>query len=80
MIKIDFEFETKFGRYADALHLPEDHGMTDAQIQAMKEERRDNWLSHIEVASTSTQEPDPVIEAPTDPEFIEINGVKYKKA
>lgn len=45
MIKIDFEFESKYGKFADALHLPEDHGLSDAQIEALKQERLDNWLA-----------------------------------
>lgn len=45
MIKIDFQFETPYGKFADALHLPDDHGLTDEQIEAMKAERRDNWIA-----------------------------------
>ena len=47
MIKIDFEFDTPYGVFRDALHLPEDHGLSDAQIQAMKEQRRDNWIAIV---------------------------------
>lgn len=52
MIKIDFEFDTKYGVFRDALHLPEDHTYTDAEIQAMKEQRRDNWLNIVDGASS----------------------------
>jgi hypothetical protein len=45
MIKIDFEFDSQYGKFADALHLPEDHGLSDAQIEALKQERLDNWLA-----------------------------------
>jgi hypothetical protein len=45
MIKIDFEFESKYGKFADALHLPDDHGLSNAQIEALKQERLDNWLA-----------------------------------
>lgn len=48
MIQIIFEFDTKHGTFRDALYLPEDHTFTEAQIQAMKEERRDNWISAVE--------------------------------
>lgn len=48
MIKIDFEFESKYGVYRDALHLPEDHGLSDEQIAAMKQQRFDNWIAIIE--------------------------------
>lgn len=47
MIKIDFEFDTQFGVFRDALHLPDDHGMTDDQIQAMKQQRVDNWIAIV---------------------------------
>lgn len=47
MIKIDFEFDTPYGVFRDALHLPADHTFTDAEIQAMKEQRRDNWIAVV---------------------------------
>lgn len=47
MIKIDFEFDTQYGVFRDALHLTEDHTYTDAEIQAMKEQRRDNWIAIV---------------------------------
>ena len=47
MIKIDFEFDTPHGVFRDALHLPDNHGLTDSQIQAMKEQRRDNWIAVV---------------------------------
>ena len=47
MIKIDFAFDTPYGRFADALHLPDDHGLSDEQIEALKVERRDNWLAIV---------------------------------
>lgn len=47
MTKIDFEFQTEYGLFRDALHLLDDHGLTDEQIEAMKTERRDNWLAIV---------------------------------
>ena len=47
MIKIDFSFDTPHGKFNDALHLPEGHGMSDAEIEAMKEQRRDNWIAIV---------------------------------
>lgn len=47
MVKIDFEFDSPYGVFRDALHLPDDHGMTDDQIQAMKQQRFDNWLAIV---------------------------------
>lgn len=47
MIKIDFEFDTSYGKYRDALWLPDNHTYTDAEIQAMKEQRRDSWIAIV---------------------------------
>ena len=46
-MKIDFSFDTQYGRFADALHLPDDHGLSDAEIEAMKQQRLDNWIAII---------------------------------
>ena len=35
-IKIDFEFDTAHGKFRDALHLSDDHGLSDAEIEAVK--------------------------------------------
>ena len=51
MVKIDFEIETKYGTYRDALHLEDDHGLTEEQIDAMKQQRADNWVAHVDAAS-----------------------------
>jgi hypothetical protein len=67
MIKIVFEFATKYGTFRDALHLPADHGLTDAEIAAMQQERLDNWLYVVE------NPPEP------EPETVEIDGVTYEK-
>lgn len=47
MIKIDFEFDTPHGVFRDALHLPEDHTFSEADIQAMKQQRVDNWIAIV---------------------------------
>jgi hypothetical protein len=54
MIKIDFEFDTQYGVFRDALHLPDDHGMTDAEVQAMKQQRLDNWLAIVNAPAEET--------------------------
>ena len=36
-----------YGTFADAIHLPDDHTLTDADIEAMKQQRFDNWVAHI---------------------------------
>jgi hypothetical protein len=58
MIKIDFEFETKYGMYRDALYLDDNHSFTEQEIEAMKQQRVNNWIA--------------VIESPSEPESVEI--------
>lgn len=53
-MKIDFEFETPHGKFADALHLPDDHTLTDAEIQAMKQQRVDNWIAVVTAPPAET--------------------------
>lgn len=66
-IKIDIEYNTKYGKFRDALYLPENYTYTEEQIDAMKQERLDNWLFTIE------NPPE------TEPETVEIGGVTYEK-
>lgn len=47
MIKIDFEFQAQYGVFRDALYLPDDHGLSDAEIDALKQQRFDNWLAIV---------------------------------
>jgi hypothetical protein len=65
-MKIDFEFTTAHGLFRDALHLPDDHAFTDDEIQAMKQQRVDNWIA--------------VVTAPSvEPDTVEIDGITYEK-
>lgn len=67
MIKIDFQFETENGRFCDALHLPEDHGYSDQQIEDMKAERLNNWLTAIRESVNAANN------------LVVIDGVAYEK-
>lgn len=51
MISIDFEFESQYGRYGDALLLPEDHGLSNEEIEQMKQQRFAAWLASVDAAS-----------------------------
>ena len=51
-MKIDFCFDTQYAKYCDALHLPDNHGLSDEQIEAMKQQRLDNWLALITAPPT----------------------------
>lgn len=55
MIKIDFEFQTAFGLYRDALHLPEGHGMSESEIAGLKQQRVDNWLAAVSAPPTAAE-------------------------
>lgn len=46
-MQIVFTFQTPFGSFCDALHLPADHGLTEEQLEAMKQERLTNWLAIV---------------------------------
>jgi len=46
-MKIDFFFITPHGTFSDALHLPDDHTYTEQEIQAMQQQRLDNWLAVV---------------------------------
>lgn len=51
MIKIDFEFETQYGIYRDALYVPEDNQFTATEIEDMKQQRLGVWLNAVETMS-----------------------------
>ena len=63
MVKIDFEYETKYGVYRDALYLPDDHTYTQDEITAMELERVNDWIYEIE----NPPEPDPPEPDPINP-------------
>jgi hypothetical protein len=64
-MKIDFEFETQYGKFADALYFEDDAIPDDATIEAMKQERLSNWIA--------------IVTAPPAPQYVEIDGVQYEK-
>ena len=68
-MKIDFEFQTKYGVFKDALYLNEDHGLSQDQINALKQERLDNWLYFME----NPPSPEPEIET------LLVDGILYEK-
>lgn len=50
MIKIDFTIDG----FTDSIVLPENHTMTDAEIEAMKQARYSNWLAIISAPQEET--------------------------
>jgi hypothetical protein len=51
-----FEIATEHGLYRDALNLPDDHSFTDTEIEAMKQERVNNWVAFITAANLSSED------------------------
>lgn len=49
MIKIDFTING----FTDALHLADDHDLTDAEIEAMKQARYDKWDAFVKIRPQS---------------------------
>ncbi len=47
MIVIDFEISKDKHTLKDAIHLPENHGLTDEQIEAIKQKRFDDWYAIV---------------------------------
>lgn len=57
---ITFSFDTKYGIFSDALHLPDDQEFTEQEIESMKEQRRDNWVAYIDSTQIETPQDQPV--------------------
>jgi len=79
MIKIDFEMNDGTYFYRDAIHLPEDHTFTDADIEQIKQDRFNNWITIITtppVEQVVEDIVDPTIEQPVEaiiPENIVVS-------
>ncbi len=55
MVKIDFIIEG----FSDALWLADNHGLSDAEIEAMKQARYDRWDDYV-------KNPPPVVDEPVE--------------
>ena len=66
-MKIDFEIVTPYGVFRDALNLPDNHELTQEQIEAIQVERAQTWVATIE------NPPKP------ESEIVEIDGVRYER-
>jgi len=55
-MKIDFEITKNGYTFRDALHLPDNHTFTAAEIEAMKQARFDKWYAIV--TAPSQEEPE----------------------
>ena len=60
-MQIRFTFETKYGPFTDALYLDDAHTFTDAEVDAMKQERLSNWITMLESPPTEETPPAEVV-------------------
>lgn len=68
-MNINFEFQTQYGKFADALWFPDGQLPSEAEIEAMKQQRLDNWIAVITA---------PAVEESAK-SYVEIEGVRYVK-
>jgi hypothetical protein len=59
-MQIIFSIDTEHGTYTDALNLSDDITYSDVEIEAMKQERVNNWIAII---TTPSEE---IVETPTE--------------
>ena len=66
-MQIRFSYETKYGVFSDALNLEDDHGFTDAELEAMKLARRDSWVEYLDTAQAAASINQSADNAQTEP-------------
>ena len=64
-MQIVFEADTPYGKFCDALYFEDDAVPDEATIEALKQERVDNWIA--------------IVTAPSVPEYVWVDGVQYEK-
>ena len=75
MIKIDFEFDTKYGVFRDALYLEDAHTYTPEEVDALKQQRVDNWIYAVENPPPPMPEDTIVESIPADAVLVEDSPV-----
>ena len=71
-IKIDFEFNTEYGIFRDALHLEDNRSYSDEELDAMQQERVDNWIAVITAPPPPPLPEDTIVDSiPTDAVLVE---------
>lgn len=54
MVKIDFSFDSVYGRYNDALILADQHTLSPEEIEQLKQERFNAWLAVLSASSNTS--------------------------
>lgn len=55
-MKIDFEFQTEYGKFADALHFSDDEPLpSEEEIEAMKQQRLNSWIAAVSYVPTEEE-------------------------
>jgi len=54
-MKIDFSFDTQYGKFADAIVLPDNHNLSDKAIEVLKQQRLDNWIAVVTYVPTEEE-------------------------
>lgn len=76
MITEIFEFPTEYGVFRDALHLEDDHAYSEDELNAMKQERLDNWIAFITAPPPPPSPEDTVVDSiPADAVLVEDSPV-----
>ena len=52
MVVIEFEFTTVYGVFRDAIHLADNHDLTEQEILLLQQERLDNWVALVSAPET----------------------------
>lgn len=66
-MQIRFSYDTKYGTFSDALYLDDDHGLTETEIEGIKQQRCQNWVAYIDSTQIASQNPDIIPDNPIEP-------------
>ena len=56
MVSIEFEITKDGMTFRDAIVLPPDHGLSEADIEAMKQKRFDDWYAIVTAPSEEEEQ------------------------
>ena len=62
MVRIDFTKTDGIYTLQDALYLPDDNQLSDSEIEALKQERFDNWVAVLLTPVISNDSTTPTME------------------